>query len=712
MPSPWGRGPPVWPLQDRSPPGSGPSRDPPPSRRRWPAPRSRRGHRPLPRPRLRRPESPLVKVTGPSRPEGRRSPPCSRARRSCSTSPVGPPSGRRRSSCRRSELPASTRGSSDSSHRRPSTTTRSTTSSADSRTSIEAPGTSGPWAASATRCSTTCVWPRSFGPPGAHVSCRRSWSTSGTITSPLRPPRHPSSGTCTPSIATPSGPTLLGRFTDLLQAVTRSSAMVEYLDTRASSAPDVNENHGRELLELHTVGRDAGFGPTDVIGAARVLSGWTLDPRTLSVTFDPDRHHSGPATVLGWSTPGHAGAAGAGDLDGMLGHLATHPATATRVASLLVERFVADEAPPELVASTASAYLAAGTDLAATLRHLFASTPFRSTSAPITRRPFDLFAAQLRAADADLDVPNLVERLLPVTTELEPLVGPLLDATGVVDPLAEPLARWALDRRPIATSVVQVLRANGQPLFAAPNPAGHPMAGASWTSGDASAPSLDARRPAGPGRPRWHHHRSGRTRRWCHHRRRRRRRAGPAVLRGGTCRRAPGPPPSPPWGWRATSRSLHHSSGWPCRSCSPPRRCRSDDRHDPLSAPLPRRHRGDLHGRGDDSPRPTTAGLRGRRGRHPHARAGPAGGWARRAQRARPSGGRRLRAAPEQHSHPRGPGDRRRRDVRPPPRPGPHRRAVDRWTGRRRAGRGHPHREPEPLRRDVGCRPGHGRRGG
>jgi uncharacterized protein (DUF1800 family) len=280
-------------------------------------------------------------------------------------------------------------------------------------------------------------------------------------------------------------PHALGRFVDLLRAVTRSGAMLEYLDTAVSAAPDVNENHGRELLELHTVGRDSGMGEADVVGAARVLSGWTLDPQTLEVVFDPARHHPGPATVLGWTTPGRSGAAGGEDLDSLLQHLATHPATAITIATLLARRFIADDPPSEVVASTAAAYLEAGTDLASTLRHLFASASFRSGGSPIVRRPLDLLAAQLRGTNAALEVPNVVGRVLSPPPELEPIVDPVIAAAGAADPLVEPLAGAVLPTRPIAVSIANVLRRNGQALFAAPNPSGFAVRGSRWGFGDA-----------------------------------------------------------------------------------------------------------------------------------------------------------------------------------------------------------------------------------
>lgn len=278
-------------------------------------------------------------------------------------------------------------------------------------------------------------------------------------------------------------PHALGRFADLLRAATTSGAMLEYLDTASSSAPLVNENHARELLELHTVGRSAGYSQADVTGAARVLSGWTIEPDQLTVVFDATRHDPSPATVLGWSTPGHTGAAAARDLPSLLTYLASHPATATRIATLLARRFIGDEPSDAVVASIADAYLAAGTDLRASLRHLFATPEFRSGGAPTARRPFDLFAAQLRATEATLDVPNAAERVAGLADKgVVEDVGAVMDAA---DPVIDSLLIAAMTERPIARSVIYALGHNGQPLFSAPNPSGHPIVGARWTSGDA-----------------------------------------------------------------------------------------------------------------------------------------------------------------------------------------------------------------------------------
>src|SRR5438132_1687951 len=137
-------------------------------------------------------------------------------------------------------------------------------------------------------------------------------------------------------------PHVLGHFRDLLGAVARSPAMLYYLDNWQSAAePErptlaqrgrggrrgINENFGRELLELHTVGVDGGYTQQDVIEVARAFTGWTIDDpeRGGRFVFRPELHDAGPKLVLGDSLP-----AGRGVEDGeaVLTLLAQHPATA------------------------------------------------------------------------------------------------------------------------------------------------------------------------------------------------------------------------------------------------------------------------------------------------------------------------------------------------------------------------------------------------
>src|SRR5437870_11038790 len=136
-------------------------------------------------------------------------------------------------------------------------------------------------------------------------------------------------------------PHALGHFRDLLGAVARSPAMLYYLDNWQSAAePErptlaqrgrggrrgINENFGRELLELHTVGVDGGYTQQDVIEVARAFTGWTIeDPERVGhFVFRPELHDAGPKLILGDSLP-----AGRGVEDGeaVLTLLAQHPAT-------------------------------------------------------------------------------------------------------------------------------------------------------------------------------------------------------------------------------------------------------------------------------------------------------------------------------------------------------------------------------------------------
>ena len=80
---------------------------------------------------------------------------------------------------------------------------------------------------------------------------------------------------------------MLGKFRDLLEATAKSPAMLFYLDNWQSVGQDargaprrgrgLNENYGRELLELHTLGVDGGYTQKDVTEVARCFTGWTID---------------------------------------------------------------------------------------------------------------------------------------------------------------------------------------------------------------------------------------------------------------------------------------------------------------------------------------------------------------------------------------------------------------------------------------------------
>ena len=181
-----------------------------------------------------------------------------------------------------------------------------------------------------------------------------------------------------------------GTFADMLKASLRHPAMLTYLDNRSSTKDHANENHARELMELHTVGLI--YSEDDVQAAARLLTGLTVAGDG-TYRYDPARHAGGAVTVLGFHDPNTNGETGSLAL---ADHLARHPATARRIAEKLCVRFVADEAPPALVERLAKVYLAGGTAITPVLRALFTSAEFAAAIGAKTRTPFEDMIATVR----------------------------------------------------------------------------------------------------------------------------------------------------------------------------------------------------------------------------------------------------------------------------------------------------------------------------
>ena len=196
----------------------------------------------------------------------------------------------------------------------------------------------------------------------------------------------------------------LGRFEDLLQAVVTHPAMLINLDNVTSDRTHPNENLGRELLELHTVGRGH-YGEDDVKDSARILTGWSVD---MWDTFRPEYrtawHWRGPVQVMGFS---HANA----DSDGRavtaayLGYLAHHPATARRVARKLAVKFVRDDPSDALVGHLAAVYLANDTAIVPVLRALVRTDEFRRSVGAKVRDPGEDLVATYRALDLRVAAP-------------------------------------------------------------------------------------------------------------------------------------------------------------------------------------------------------------------------------------------------------------------------------------------------------------------
>lgn len=190
----------------------------------------------------------------------------------------------------------------------------------------------------------------------------------------------------------------LGRFDDMLVAATTHSSMGLYLDNATSTKDAPNENLGRELLELHSVGVESGYTEEDVLASARMLTGYRVDlwwPE-FRAYYDPAAHWTGRIRVMGF-THRNAKADGRAATEAYLRYLAHHPATASRLARRLCVKFVHDTPSRALVSSVARAFTRSGTDIKAALRALVAHPEFASAQGRKVRTPLEETTATIRA---------------------------------------------------------------------------------------------------------------------------------------------------------------------------------------------------------------------------------------------------------------------------------------------------------------------------
>jgi uncharacterized protein (DUF1800 family) len=193
----------------------------------------------------------------------------------------------------------------------------------------------------------------------------------------------------------------LGRFADMLKASAAHPAMLSYLDNRVSTRDKPNENYGRELMELHTVGLV--YSEQDVKQAALLLTGRTVDATTGLYRYDAARHATGAVTILGWKHANATAAGGEAASREFLDHLAMHPKTAERIATKLCVRFVADEPPATLVAALAKVYLDNKTAIAPVLRALFTSAEFAKAANAKVKTPLEDIASTVRILGSNAD---------------------------------------------------------------------------------------------------------------------------------------------------------------------------------------------------------------------------------------------------------------------------------------------------------------------
>jgi uncharacterized protein (DUF1800 family) len=213
-------------------------------------------------------------------------------------------------------------------------------------------------------------------------------------------------------------PNVFGRFETLLTAATRHPGMLLYLDQAQSIGPGspagqkrkvgLNENLAREILELHTVGADAGYTQADVTEFARALTGWSMGaanagPDAGAYLYRASMHEPGPRTVLGRRYD-----AGQDDQAArILADLAADPRTARRLARKIAAHFVSDTPPPALVARLEKAYIRSQGDLAVVAAALVDAPEAWAAPQSKLKTPYELIVSGYRAADAQ---PRMVVR--------------------------------------------------------------------------------------------------------------------------------------------------------------------------------------------------------------------------------------------------------------------------------------------------------------
>ncbi len=249
-------------------------------------------------------------------------------------------------------------------------------------------------------------------------------------------------------------PNALGKFEDLLKATAQSPAMLFYLDNWLSVGPNsdvangipkkanknwrrvynqknpstkqakgkrngLNENYGRELMELHTLGVSGGYTQKDVTEVARVFTGWTLkQPKQGGgFTFEERMHEPGDKTVLGHRIKSN------GEKEGteVLHILAHHPSTAKFVCTKLAVRFVSDNPPPALVDRMTQTFLKKDGNISEVLKTMLKSPEFWSedTYRAKVKTPLEFVVSALRASGANVTDP------MPLARQLQNLGMPL-----------------------------------------------------------------------------------------------------------------------------------------------------------------------------------------------------------------------------------------------------------------------------------------------
>jgi len=263
-------------------------------------------------------------------------------------------------------------------------------------------------------------------------------------------------------------PNELGHFSDLVLATLQHPAMLQYLDNAQNAAGHINENYARELLELHTLGVDAGYSQEDVQQLARVLTGvgianspdrpklkkeWEpLYRREGMFEFNPARHDFGEKKLLGHTLAG----SGFDEIEQAVDLIVSQPACARFVSRRLATYFVADEPPAALVERMSKTFSKTHGDLRAVVEVMFDSREFAQSLGTRFKDPMQFVVSNLRLA---------------------------YDGKPIVN--TKPVFNW--------------LNSLGEPLFGRQTPDGYPLVSTAWTSSGQMIRRFEIARAIGSG---------------------------------------------------------------------------------------------------------------------------------------------------------------------------------------------------------------------
>lgn len=237
------------------------------------------------------------------------------------------------------------------------------------------------------------------------------------------------------------------RFDKMLIAATTHGAMGLFLNNASSTKDAPNENLGREVLELHSVGVGK-FTERDVLHSSRLLTGYRIDLwPDLHERYETGDHYVGRIRVLDFVNS-NSSADGRAATQAYLKYLAHHPHTAKRIAKRLCVRFVSDDPSKDLVRTVARAYTKNNTKIKPTLKAMVSHPEFKKAKREKIKTPMEDTMGTLRALRPSVAKPR----------------NP--DDYG----------------NDFGNSVLWVARSNGQSPYDWPGPDGYPETNPPWSS--------------------------------------------------------------------------------------------------------------------------------------------------------------------------------------------------------------------------------------